>query len=196
MFDLNTRTALNSKEVNNDQVDNFSRWLHEHHIIATARWIATIALGLLLLIAFFILITTQFLGWRFDAVTTSSMVPALKIGGLVIIRPVDPTLISTNDIITFESAVSADIVITHRVIEVITNNGLAFRTKGDANKDMDSRPIHPENVVGKLWLYVPLIGYAVSFIKTPLGLALCIMIPGALLIWGEIRHLKQAKEGN
>jgi len=41
------------------------------------------------------------------------------------------------------------------------------------------------NVLGKAWLYIPLFGHVGKLVKTPLGFILCLIVPGALIIWGE-----------
>lgn len=106
------------------------------------------------------------------------------------IRPVDLMNVRTGDIITYKAPIEPDLTITHRVVEVTKEAAsLGFRTKGDANKATDAFVIPSENALGKVWLYVPLFGHFVGFVKTPFGFVLCLAVPGALIIWSECRKI-------
>lgn len=142
-----------------------------------------------LVVAFlFILISSSFLGWRFDAVLTGSMSPTFKVGGMVVILPVDPLTVEVGDVVTYK--VQRDLLVTHRVVEVIGDgSSLGFKTKGDGVEKEDGYIVPSQNVVGKVWFYVPLFGLFAEFVKSPIGLALCLILPGALLIWGEYRRV-------
>lgn len=56
-----------------------------------------------------------------------------------------------------------------------------------------------ENVIGKLILTIPYIGYIGYFVRTPIGFILLIIIPASLIIIMEIRNiikeLKKTKQG-
>ena len=147
--------------------------------------VATLAVVLL-----FILIASNFLGWRFDAVLTGSMSPTFEVGGMVVILPVDPLTVDVGDVITYRVHMEPEMLVTHRVVEVIEEgNSLGFKTKGDGVEREDGYVVPSQNVVGKVRLYVPLLGRFSEFVKTPIGLALCLILPGALLIWGEYRRV-------
>lgn len=114
------------------------------------------------------------------------MEPALNVGGVVAMQPVDPLAVEQGDIITYKVPIEPDLIITHRVVEVINDgDSLGFRTKGDANNARDDFIIPQANILGKACLYIPLFGDLVKLLKTPLGFILCLIVPGALLIWGE-----------
>lgn len=52
-----------------------------------------------------------------------------------------------------------------------------------------------ENVIGKLILTIPYIGYIGNFVRTPIGFILLIVIPATLLIIIEIRNItKEVKK--
>lgn len=145
---------------------------------------------LLILVYLSIILLSQFFGWRFDAVTTGSMEPTFKVGGVVVVQPADPMNIKMGDIITYEALKVPEVLVTHRIVGVTQANGsITFQTKGDANNFTDMNAIPPENIKGKVWLYVPLFGYFVAFVKTPLGFLLCLAIPAVCIIWGEFRRM-------
>ena len=54
----------------------------------------------------------------------------------------------------------------HRVIEIQeVGDAKFFITKGDANRNPDSDPVIPENVVGKLVFTIPKIGWVAIAVK-------------------------------
>lgn len=151
-----------------------------------AKWLGNFVFGLVILAALFVFLSSHFFGWRFDGVFTGSMEPTFNVGGVVAIRPVDPLAVEEGDIITYKAPIEPDLIITHRVVEVINDGGsLGFRTKGDANNAPDDFIIPQGNILGKACLYVPLFGDLVKLLKTPLGFILCLIVPGALIIWCE-----------
>lgn len=130
---------------------------------------------------------------RYEPVFTGSMEPAIHVGSVVVIKPVDAETLKTGDIICFKLSQSTSV--THRIINV-TDGG--FVTKGDANEDPDQWTVKRENVIGKVIFTIPYIGYIGYFVRTPIGFILLIIIPATLLIIHEIikiiKYQKQAQE--
>jgi signal peptidase len=120
----------------------------------------------------------------YEPVYTGSMEPAIPVGGIVVIKPVDPETLKIGDIICFQ--LSEPTSITHRIIN-ITDEG--FITKGDANEDPDQWTVKKENVIGKAILTVPFIGYIGYFVRTPIGFILLILLPASVIIIMEIRNI-------
>jgi len=127
-------------------------------------------------------------GWRVDTVFSGSMEPKLKVGSVVVTRPVKAEDIKVGDIITFYSPLKERLT-SHRVIAVEQGSSFDFRTKGDASEDADPFLISAQNVVGKVCFDIPWVGYVTQFVKTPLGLLLIICIPGMVIIVTEIRSI-------
>ena len=149
---------------------------------------------LLITIAAFTFLVPRF-GWRVDAVFTGSMEPALKVGGVVITRPVEAEEISVGDIITFYSPQTGKPT-SHRVMAIQSGSSRYFQTKGDVNEDVDTVAVPMENVVGKVCFHVPYLGYATQFVKTRLGLILTLFLPGLIVILLEIRSIWRVLYGN
>jgi signal peptidase len=164
------------------------------------QWLATLVLVVVVLACVGIFVAPHF-GWHLDIVYGGSMEPAIKIGSLVVIKPVQPQDIKVDDIITYRSAAAElGMVTTHRVIEVMHNDGsLVFRTKGDANEDPDINPVAANELVGKLTLDIPYLGYLELLLRTRLGMILLIGLPVAAIIGMELRNIRKAlaerKEG-
>jgi signal peptidase len=60
-----------------------------------------------------------------------------------------------------------------------------FITKGDANEDNDSSPVPFDDVEGKVAFSVPLLGYVVSFLKSPFGWATMGLLAVLVLVAGS-----------
>ena len=143
-------------------------------------------LAAITLAAFLILYTPEKIGGdtRYEPVLTGSMEPAIPVGGVVVIKPVNPDSIEIGDIICFRFSEST--LITHRVSS-ITDEG--FITKGDANENGDIKVVSKGNVVGKVIFTLPLIGYLGTFARTQIGLILLLFIPAITIIIYEIKNI-------
>lgn len=143
---------------------------------------------LLMVAAVFTYLAPHF-GWRVDAVSSGSMEPQLKVGAVVVTRSVEPEAIAVGDIITFHPTTVRENPISHRVIGVEESSPLYFKTKGDANDAPDPFIVPARNVVGRICLHVPFLGYAAEFLKTPLGFLLALVIPGLIITAMNIRNI-------
>lgn len=56
--------------------------------------------------------------------------------------------------------------VTHRIISKDIKEN-TFYTKGDANAEADAQGVKYENVIGKVCLSVPLLGYAAFYLNGP-----------------------------
>lgn len=130
-------------------------------------------------------------GWRADTVLSGSMEPALPVGCVQVTRPVTPEEIQEGDIITFRSPTDGRLM-SHRVVGVEVGEAYQFRTKGDANEDVDPYLVPSENVAGRVCFKVAHAGRAVEYLKTPLGfilLGLC----GLALVAAEISTMLEVR---
>lgn len=85
--------------------------------------------------------------------------------------------------------------VTHRVVDVVrTGDGVAYRTRGDANDDPETTLVEPSQVVGEVWFHVPYVGRLVLFARTTTGLALLVVAPGVLLLVSGLRMLYESIE--
>ena len=136
------------------------------------------------------------LGHKVLTVISGSMEPAIHTGDVIVVKPVsDPERgVRDGDVITFRSQERSDMLITHRVEGTILINGVptAYVTKGDANESIDTTPVRPEQIVGVYQWRVPYFGYFSAFIRQPLGVVLCVILPGVIIIGLEFRKLWQA----
>lgn len=139
-----------------------------------------------LVVAFFALNTPTNYGGstRYEPVLSGSMEPAIPVGSLVLIKPVNTESLRVGDVICYRF--SDEILITHRIIE-ITSNGII--TKGDANDEQDLKLVQSNNIVGSVVLTIPFVGFLGSLIQSPLGLLFLLFIPGVIFILLEIKGI-------
>lgn len=152
-----------------------------------------VLLALILSFALFLAISILPIPHNFKvySVMSGSMEPGLSIGELIIVKPATDYRI--GDIITFQdlSSKKPGDVITHRISETTELNGeIIFKTKGDANNDIDQLTVKKENVVGKVRFGVKYLGYLIAFVKTLPGLLLVIIIPAVIIIYEEIKKIR------
>jgi len=142
--------------------------------------VTTVLIGLMVILAALLWGFRPF-GYEILIVQSGSMEPSCPVGSLVYIKPVDAAELKTGDIITFE--LGGGLRGTHRITAVTEENGsLAFRTKGDANDMEDSNPVAPKDIVGKVTLTIPKLGYLVTYIQNPPGTYVTICAAAFLLL--------------
>jgi len=123
-------------------------------------------------------------GVEIKIVKSGSMEPAIPTGSLVVVRPVD--VYKAGDVITFGEDTKNEIPTTHRIESVRTAQGGPFyTTKGDANEERDPEEVAARAVIGKVLFHVPGAGYVLDFARQPLGFALLIGLPAAMIIIDE-----------
>jgi signal peptidase I len=120
----------------------------------------------------------------FLIVLSGSMAPSMSPGDVIISNHIDPKEVHLNDVITFTYADSPKKFVTHRVVNITTSEAvmIQFQTKGDANKEPDGRWVQSQEIVGKVTLVIPYLGYVSNFAKSKLGFLTIIIIPAILII--------------
>lgn len=128
--------------------------------------ISWLALLLVLALAIVMIVIPRAGGATAYTVLTGSMRPGLPPGTLAVIQPVDPANVRTGDVITYQLKSGDPTVVTHRVVGVgaTTQGEQRFTLRGDAN-NMDDPQVLPEQIRGRLWYSVPLLGFVNSAIS-------------------------------
>lgn len=117
-----------------------------------------------------------------SVVLSGSMETALSVGDLLIIQESDTCAV--GDMVVYQDGRDA---VVHRVIEM---DGDMITTKGDANNASDE-PFHKDRILGKVVCAIPIIGYLVSVIKTPIGTVLLLVLAVWLLNASYKKERKQ-----
>lgn len=117
-------------------------------------------------------------------VLSGSMEPSLSVGDMLVVVPQESY--RENDVVVFQRGRSS---VVHRIISI---EGDEIITKGDANNTADE-PISPKAIKGEVVAAIPLVGYAVNAIKTPVG-TLCILALAVLLLERSFHSEKKKDE--
>ena len=125
------------------------------------------------------LVGVRLVGFEVFSVLSGSMEPAYKVGSLIWVKDVEPSEVQVGDAITFVMNEDLDVA-THRVVAIDAENQY-FQTKGDANDAVDGSPVHFNNLIGVPVFTVPYLGYFVSWIQTPPGCYVALIVAAAVL---------------
>ncbi len=159
-------------------------------------FIAFIALIALLLAVSVLPITGNY---KIMIVQSGSMTPAIKMGSIVAIKPApldsrhltgQASDYKIGDVITFGPYSKTKAPTTHRIYDIkIADSQPVYITKGDANNAPDQREISQKDVLGKVFVSVPYLGFAVNTAKKPIGFMLIIVVPAVIIIFDEIKKI-------
>lgn len=121
-------------------------------------------------------------------VLTDSMYPVIESGDLILCHTVEAEDVKEQDVISFfDPAGNGTSIVTHRVMEVITeNNELMFRTKGDFNNTEDKDFVPADSLVGVYQNRIPGAGNVALFMQTTTGLIVCVVLPALALVGYDI----------
>jgi len=127
-------------------------------------------------------------------IISPSMTPNIAVYDVVFVVKKDPKEIEVGDIISYYSSNSyfGNTPITHRVVEKFnTNNGVTFRTRGDANPVVDNEIIMEKSVIGTVRFVIPQLGRIQFFLASKGGWFIVILIPAlGIIIYDIVKLVK------
>lgn len=138
----------------------------------------TTAIVILVALLAILLVGARLFGLQVYSVMSGSMEPKYPVGSLIYVRSVDYKTLQPGDVITYR--LNKTTISTHRIVQVLTEDGYRFITKGDTNDDPDSAPVHANDIIGTPVTAIPLLGYVAFYIQRPPGLYIAIAA-GAIL---------------
>ena len=145
--------------------------------------VTTILVAAVVILAL-LLVGVRLVGMQVFTVLSGSMEPTYHVGALIYVKKVDPMELEAGDVITF--MLDEDTVATHRVVEVVPDmedpSVIRFRTKGDANDNVDGGLVHYKNVLGTPVFTIPMLGYLASYIQNPPGTYVAISAGAVILL--------------
>ena len=146
-----------------------------------------VVLVLLIILIVFYIVRVNFLASNdklgdvkinFYTILTQSMYPTIKAGDVVITYKEDNNKYNDGDVITFVSEQNGGITITHRVEEVYNvNDSYSYKTKGDNNNAPDNEITSGDNVLGKVVVKIPKVGYIQQFLVSKTGWIVAVILP-------------------
>ncbi|MDI9447847.1 MAG: signal peptidase I [Pelotomaculaceae bacterium] len=126
----------------------------------------------------------DFLGYKPFIVLSGSMEPAIQAGDLIITKVIEPEKVAEGDIIAFQA--EKNTIVTHRVTDVRTEEGLSFLTRGDANTGADAKAVGVGELEGIYLCRLAGVGNFAMFLQTPLGMLLFVITPLCLFILYDV----------
>ena len=137
---------------------------------------------LVLIILMFVPLTVpKLLGYQPYTVVSGSMEPAIATGSLVYVRDVEPEAVVAKDVIAYYGGRDRDSVITHRVVENNVSDR-EFITKGDANSANDVTPVPYHNLLGRVEVTIPSLGYVAQLLTIREGKLTMIGMIGVAMV--------------
>lgn len=142
-----------------------------------------------------IFVLIKLLGWHMFSVDSPSMSPRYPVDTLVVVQDVSPEEIKTGDVITY--VLNGDgVLVTHRVVAVNTRDR-TFTTKGDANNSEDAAPVLWNNMVGRVFLGIPVLGRPVRFLTAeenrPVVIAVIAIMFVSSVVWDMVEKRNRKK---
>lgn len=146
------------------------------------------ALALVLGVAALLIVVPKATGSVPLTVLTASMEPRLPPGTLLVVRPVAPADIRIGEVVTYQIASGRPEVVSHRVVAITTASDGArrFTFRGDANAASDAAPVRPEQIRGRLWYSVPLVGWANELVHGTARAWVVPLVAGALFAYSGV----------
>lgn len=126
------------------------------------------------------------------SVLSPSMRPTFDEGDLIIIHTVDPKTLAEGDIVTFHTIINNEYTLnTHRIVRIEDNNGIRnYTTMGDNNNGIaDSHIIADGDIVGKYVAKLPGVGRVMTFLSSPMGFLIVIVLPMLIFFVYQVYHL-------
>lgn len=166
-------------------------------LVRVVSWTVLVVCGLL--IVGFVLVP-RLTGSTPYTVLTGSMRPTMPPGTTVVVKPIEFSEIKVGDAITYQLSSGEPEVVTHRVIGInVTADGVRLETKGDANPKPDPSLVREEQVRGKVWYWLPVIGYVTNGVtsdtRTWLAQGLGVALIGYAVVTLIVTVVRRKKKG-
>jgi signal peptidase I len=105
-----------------------------------------------------------------------SMEPRYHLGDLTIMRKA--AMYHVGDVVTYRDA-EMNAYVIHRIIGVDQNH---YILQGDNNSWIDAYRPTNEEIIGKLWIYIPKLGKIFKWLRSPLNMTLALTLLGGILM--------------
>jgi putative transposase len=158
-------------------------------LVRSMEWVL-VAVPILLVALVSLILVAPYFGWRVDTVGSGGMEPGLKVGSVVVTRPVQAEEISVGDVITFRSPTSGEI--TSRRVSAV-EDGPSFRTESIANGNADAFVTPAQGVIGRVCFHVPFAGYAIQYLMAPICLLLLFVFGFSIVVAGLASTMLQLR---
>lgn len=137
-------------------------------------------------------------GYSIFTIITESMAPEYKVYDMVIAKKINPKDIKIGDDVVYLGKQSdfAGKIVTHRVIDIETKNGIDYyQTKGIAN-DIEDPEITGEQILGKVTFKSKILSLISRIVNNPYGFYFVIFVPFGIILVMEVIDIIEEKKSN
>ncbi|KXU47029.1 MAG: signal peptidase I [Coprobacillus cateniformis] len=134
---------------------------------------------IILLALAILMFVPNFIGYKGFAVISGSMEPKIPVGSIVYAKEAAFSDLEVGDVISYK--INNDTMVTHRIYSIDEKKQTVV-TKGDANEKVDTAEVKSNQIVGKVAMSIPLIGYITIYAKTPIGIIAICAIAAILIL--------------
>jgi len=128
-------------------------------------------------------------------VLTESMLPTFGMGSIIVVKDVPQSQIETGDIITFYPVEDNSTVLTHRIIDIVCDDGeTRYQTQGDNNNIPDRNLIRYNKIIGKVVFFANGWGNYLLMIRSPIGITLMVGVTILLMILAYLSDTAKKKK--
>jgi signal peptidase I len=139
------------------------------------RWIKPVlsAIGFVIVLTGWLIFAPVNIGGQISYVILigNSMEPDFKRGDLVLVRDMDSY--SVGEIVAYDHPEIGTVF--HRIIQQRNNH---FTLKGDNNSWNDSFEVTSDEIIGKLWIKIPVAGFYIQYLRSPGMFAFVVTVLG------------------
>lgn len=105
-----------------------------------------------------------------------SMEPSIPLGSVVLVSPVHADALAVGDVVSLQAG-EERAVFTHRITRVVEREGAIWlETKGDANADPDPSLVPAVDVIGRVAVSLPMLGFFMIMLSSMQGVAFLIAL--------------------
>ncbi len=148
-----------------------------------------LASGLIVMLAGVSSVGLQFerRGGQILTVQTNSMKPVYQTGDAIIAWRIDPANLQIGDVVSYRSLRDPRVVVSHRIVAIDSKRS-RFVTKGDALNASDPA-ISGQAMIGRVTAVAPGLGRLLTWLRSPLGVAIVVYVPGLIILSVQTRRL-------
>ncbi len=148
-------------------------------------------------------------GFRIFVITSGSMEPALTAGAVIATQPQaryyqgqvityyasKPTnqprnASQTANGFTQHNSQGSQLVITHRIVSsLIKNERRKYTTQGDSNPYPDQNSVDQDDVIGRVRLAIPWLGFIFTWLYSKLGFYFLVLLPLMLVMMFQLKNI-------
>jgi len=183
--------------------ENISSWQNKvkkmQKIEKTSKYIINIIIISIMMVSLTLIVKTftvkdeiaSVFGVKTFIVVSGSMQPYIGTGDVVFVKKAET--VNVNDVISYKQS---DMIVTHRVIKIIEENGTRkYQTKGDNNTSVDASLVSPDEVEGTMIFKMGRIGQVLIFLKTKIGIAFLGAIIVVIYVQSQMTDKKKEARG-